>query len=86
MPVIFTPPLVTAPPAVHHARAAALNAAVAERALGQLRDALSGSVGLERILLKAAAGAGKSYVLKKLVAHAVEHPSCLRVAVIAFQK
>ena len=44
-----------------------------------------GSAELERILLKAAAGAGKSYVLKQLVADAVDHPTCLRVAVIAFQ-
>ena len=61
------------------------NAAVAEEAIGQLRDALSGSTDIERILLKAAAGAGKSYVLKKLVADAIEHPTCLRVGVIAFQ-
>src|SRR3954447_6555394 len=85
MTITFTPPLEPAQPAIHHARAAARNAAVAEEAIGQLRDALSGSTDLERILLKAAAGAGKSYVLKKLVADAIEHPRCLRVGVIAFQ-
>lgn len=58
---------------------------VAQAASGQLLDALSGSTGLERILLKAAAGAGKSYVLKRLVAEVVGHQRCLRVAVIAFQ-
>lgn len=85
MTITFTPPLEPAQPAIHHARAAASNAAVAEEAIGQLRDALSGSTDLERILLKAAAGAGKSYVLKKLVADAIEHRRCLRVGVIAFQ-
>jgi len=70
---------------LHHARAAARNAAVADEAIGQLRDALSGTSSIEKILLKAAAGAGKSYVLKRLVADAVTHPRCLRVAVIAFQ-
>lgn len=85
MTITFTQPLEPAGPAIHRARAAARNAAVAEEAIGQLRDALSGSTDLERILLKAAAGAGKSYVLKKLVANAIEHPRCLRVAVIAFQ-
>ena len=85
MTITFTPPLEPAQPAIHHARAAARNAAVAEEAIGQLRDALSGSTDLERILLKAAAGAGKSYVLKKLVADAIEHRRCLRVGVIAFQ-
>lgn len=85
MTLSFTPPLEATRSAVHHARAAAKNTAVAEEAIGQLRDALSGSSDLERILLKAAAGAGKSYVLKKLVADAIDHPRCLRVAVIAFQ-
>ena len=85
MTLSFTPPLEPNRPAVHHARAAAKNAVVAEEAVGQLRDALSGSTDLQRILLKAAVGAGKSYVLKRLVADAVGHPRCLRVAVIAFQ-
>src|SRR3954447_8478822 len=83
--VIFTPPRAAGGSSVHHARAAAHNAAVAQAASGQVLDALSGSVELSRILLKAAAGAGKSYVLKQLVADAVAHPRCVRVAVIAFQ-
>ncbi|SDS02149.1 AAA domain-containing protein [Paraoerskovia marina] len=37
-----------------------------------------------RILLKAAAGAGKSFVLKRLVAEAVAHERCTRVAIVAF--
>jgi hypothetical protein len=85
MTLTFSPPIEPTRDAVHHARAAARNSAVADEAIGQLRDALSGSTDLERILLKAAAGAGKSYVLKKLVADAIEHQRCLRVGVIAFQ-
>lgn len=85
MTVDFKPPLDTGLDAVHHARAAARNSAVAEEAIGQLRDALSGTSDLHRILLKAAAGAGKSHVLKRLVADAVQHPRCVRVGVIAFQ-
>lgn len=69
---------------VHHARAASGNAAVAEKALGVLRDALSGAASVDRLLLKAAAGAGKSFVLKRLVVDAVDHPSCARVAIVAF--
>ncbi|GAA3224634.1 hypothetical protein GCM10017691_12810 [Pseudonocardia petroleophila] len=69
---------------VHHARAAGGNAAVAEKATGVLRDALSGTAPVDRILLKAAAGAGKSFVLKRLVGDAVAHPSCTRVAIVAF--
>ena len=85
MTITFAPPLESARPAICHARAAARNTSVADEAIGQLRDGLSGATEIERILLKAAAGAGKSYVLKKLVADAIEHPRCLRVAVIAFQ-
>jgi hypothetical protein len=83
----FTPPTEAAgaaAAAVHHANAAAGNAAVAEEAVGVLRAALAGTAQVERILLKAAAGAGKSHVLKKLVTDAVAHPGCTRVAIIAF--
>jgi hypothetical protein len=85
MTITFAAPLAPSQPALHHADAAARNAAVADEAAGQLRRRLAGDSELERILLKAAAGAGKSFVLKKLVTDAVEHPRCLRVAVIAFQ-
>ncbi|TDV48712.1 AAA family ATPase [Actinophytocola oryzae] len=88
MTLTFTPPTGTdsgaGSGAVHHAEAAAGNAAVADEAVGVLRDALAGTAPVERILLKAAAGAGKSHVLKKLVTDAVAHPGCARVAVIAF--
>nr|WP_206448725.1 AAA family ATPase [Agrococcus sp. KRD186] len=45
---------------------------------------LSGASPLERILLKAAAGAGKSFALKRLVAEAVQHSHGRRVAITAF--
>ena len=86
MAIEFNPPV--APPlqdAKHHDRAAAGNAAVAETAKGELRAALSRETDIKRILLKAAAGAGKSYVLKTLVEDAVNHVDCQRVAVVAFQ-
>lgn len=84
----------------HHAHAAAGNAAVAEEAVVELRRVLDerGTAAgprdeadpeepetpAQRILLKAAAGAGKSYVLKRLVAEAVAHERCTRVAIVAF--
>jgi AAA domain-containing protein len=80
----FTPPAGADTAAVHHAAAAAGNAAVADDAVDVLRAALTGTAAVERILLKAAAGAGKSHVLKKLVTEAVAHPGCARVAIIAF--
>ena len=39
---------------------------------------------IRKILLRAAAGAGKSYALVRMVAEALEHPRCERVAVTAF--
>ena len=70
---------------IHHARAAAGNAAVTDAAVGQLRGAIDGASGVTTILLKAAAGAGKSHALKRLVVDALNHPRCDRVAVTAFQ-
>lgn len=69
---------------VHHAQAAAGNAAITKEAVGVLRDSLTGSLDVKRVLLKAAAGAGKSFALQELVSNAVDHPSCQRVAVVAF--
>ena len=85
MALEFKPPKNGTAGALHHAHAAARNSAVADEAAAQLRDALSGTADFQRILLKAAAGAGKSYVLKTLVTDAVKHHRCVRVAVIAFQ-
>lgn len=83
-PLSFSAPAGPSAPGVYHARAAAGNAAVAEEAVGVLRDALSGAAPVQRILLKAAAGAGKSYVLRRLVADAIKHPNSRRVAIVAF--
>lgn len=84
MSVKFTPPLVSHATGDHHALAAAGNAAVAEEASAVLEDALSGTAPINRLLLKAAAGAGKSYALKRLVVEALQHPKCKRVAIVAF--
>lgn len=81
----FDPPAIGSASGPFHAAAAAGNAAVADQAAEQLRAALSGTSGVDKILLKAAAGAGKSYVLKRLVAEALQHDRCLRVAVMAAQ-
>ncbi|WP_296390086.1 AAA family ATPase [Williamsia sp.] len=82
----FTPPTAISgsDDRVHHAQAAASNAAVSKEAVGVLRDALTGTADVKRILLKAAAGAGKSFALQELVANAVAHPDCSRVVVVAF--
>lgn len=84
MTVTFTDPLVPAADGVHHKAAAAGNASAAAAASRVLSDVLSGTAPIDRILLRAAAGAGKSHVLKRLVADALNHPRCLRVAVVAF--
>lgn len=83
MTVIFKPPTETAE-SPHHAAAAIGNTAVAAEASAALRAALSGETENKRFLLKAAAGAGKSFALKRLVAEAVTHRRCSRVAIIAF--
>lgn len=80
----FVVPTTEAVSGVHHAQAAAGNARVVTDAVGVLRDALEKTAPVDRILLKAAAGAGKSYALRRLVAEAVAHSSCRRVAIIAF--
>jgi hypothetical protein len=80
----FAAPSVSSVDGVHHARAAATNAAVVDEAEGVLCDALSGTAPVDRILLRAAAGAGKSHALRRLVVDAVAHPACSRVAVVAF--
>ena len=85
MTLTFTSPPIVATDAVHHSRAASQNEAAAKFAKGQLLDALNGSSDVQRILLKAAAGAGKSFLLRGLVRDAIAQPQCLRVAVTAFQ-
>ncbi|PQM53304.1 hypothetical protein C5U48_05360 [Mycolicibacter virginiensis] len=80
----FSEPLVIAAGDKHHENAAALNDAVSDEASGELAEMLSGTSPMERILLKASAGAGKSYALKRLVVEAAQHPQCRRVAITAF--
>lgn len=80
----FREPVVTATGDKHHDAAAALNDCVADEASAELADMLSGASPMERILLKASAGAGKSYALKRLVVEAVQHVQVRRVAITAF--
>lgn len=68
----------------YHEDAAALNGAVADEASRELAEMLSGTSPVERILMKASAGAGKSYALKRLVVEASQHPQGRRVAITAF--
>ena len=84
MGLAFTPPTIAPDDAVHHADAAAGNIAATTSAIAVLDDALSGKSDVARILLKAAAGAGKSYALKRMVTNVLRHKACSRVAVVAF--
>lgn len=84
MTVHFALPLEPTATGAHHAAAHAGNAAVVDQALHVLREALAGRAPVDRLLLKAAAGAGKSFALKGLVVDAVAQPNCKRVAIIAF--
>lgn len=68
----------------HHADAAAGNVHATSAAIQALADALTGRAKHERILLRAAAGAGKSYALKRMVGHSLSVSGCGRVGVTAF--
>lgn len=80
----FSEPTIELADARHHAEAAIGNVDVTTQAIAALRDALSGDNEYERILLKAAAGAGKSYALRRMVDDALGEPGCTRVGVTAF--
>lgn len=80
----YTPPSVVASDHEHHATAAAGNAAVVEEAIGVLKDCVSGGSEVDTVLLKAAAGAGKSFALRRMVAELVDHPAVKHVGVTAF--
>ena len=67
-----------------HSAAASGNALVAEEAAKALSEVLNADVIYERLLLRAAAGAGKSYVLKRLVSEASGNSNVARIAVTAF--
>lgn len=70
---------------LHHQQAAAGNQRAAHSASREFQAALDGASDYRTFLIKAAAGAGKSYVLQRLVIDAVNHAKCSRVAVTAFQ-
>ena len=78
-----SPTAVTSTP-VHHAAAAGGNIDATARTIAALSAALSHAADHERILLRAAAGAGKSYALARMVREALDHANCTRVAVTAF--
>ena len=80
----FQAPLDVATSARYHEAAAVLNERVADEASAELAAMLSGTSARERILLKAAAGAGKSYALKRLVVEATLQSDGRRVAITAF--
>jgi hypothetical protein len=83
--VVFSSPLDGAPEdARHHGEAAAANVEATTTAITTLTNALNGTVDTERILLRAAAGAGKSYALKRMVDQSLSHQCCDRVGVTAF--
>ena len=84
MTVTFTPPGLDNGTAAHHSAAAILNTDVTTQAIGALSRSSTATSRYERILLKAAAGAGKSHALRRMVAEAVSHPSTSRIGVTAF--
>lgn len=84
MGIDFEPPITDIGEALHHADAAAGNFEATSEAVAVLDGALSGEADVKRIVLKAAAGAGKSYALKRMVESALRHEKCSRVVVVAF--
>jgi hypothetical protein len=80
----FTAPAAVLDGARHHGEAATANVIAASEATQALMNVLHGTASYEKILLRAAAGAGKSYALVAMVGQALANPNCLRVAVTAF--
>ncbi|KAA1419213.1 hypothetical protein F0U44_12240 [Nocardioides humilatus] len=80
----LTPPVIALDAAVHHEEAANGNLRATQEAVAALSAALSGAATHQKILLRAAAGAGKSYALVRMVREALDHANCTRVAVTAF--
>ena len=68
----------------HHSQAAAANVLAAAEATAAVMGVLNGTETHEKVLLRAAAGAGKSVALVSMVGEALANPNCLRVAVTAF--
>jgi len=84
MRVHFTPPQVPYSTGAHHGLAAQRNADATTEAIAAVNETLSGNADFERIVLRAAAGAGKSFALKRIVQESLTHPRCSRVGVSAF--
>ncbi|MEV5707165.1 hypothetical protein [Actinoallomurus sp. NPDC052274] len=84
MTITFSAPAVPPEEALHHESAAEGNIEAAQRAISALLSALEGTAQYDRILLRAAAGAGKSYALVRMVREALAHENCARVGVTAF--
>ncbi|MDZ5446065.1 hypothetical protein U2F26_25585 [Micromonospora sp. 4G57] len=84
MTITFSTPAASADDALHHEEAAKGNIEAAQRAISALSAALSGAADYDKILLRAAAGAGKSYALVRMVREGLDHANCTRVAVTAF--
>ncbi|WP_055478074.1 hypothetical protein [Sphaerimonospora mesophila] len=85
MTITFSPPVAASiDDAIHHDAAAGGNIEAAGRAIATLSAVLSGDADYDKILLRAAAGAGKSYALVRMVEAALNHPNCTRVGVTAF--
>jgi hypothetical protein len=85
MTIHFAPPETELGGATHHSEAAAGNISAASEATRGLMDALNGVAEHDKVLLRAAAGAGKSYALVTMVKEALANPNCARVAVTAFK-
>jgi len=84
MTIEFSCPAEAAEDARHHGQAAAANVLASAEATAALMAVLNGVADHDKILLRAAAGAGKSYALVHMVGEALANPNCLRVAVTAF--
>ncbi len=82
--MIFSSPKILPTTSKQHSLAASGNARVAEEAAHVLSEVLNANVLYDRLLLRAAAGAGKSYVLKRLVNEATSNSNVSRIAVTAF--
>jgi hypothetical protein len=84
MPIQFSSTAHQIDEAQHHSVAAAANVVAAAEATAALMDRLNGVAEHEKVLLRAAAGAGKSVALVHMVSEALANANCLRVAVTAF--
>jgi hypothetical protein len=82
--IIFEPPTQDVAAARHHEQAAAENLAAAMAATRALSAILDDASNHDKILLRAAAGAGKSYALVKMVTEALAHAHCERIGITAF--